>query len=315
MPVHAVSLGSEKMSGDSRSFLNGPRALVLWTLLFSLFSMAMLLGNRGLLKQLPFPQGLTCIQLSFAATSVFPFVLKSGRTRLSNRGFACYVVEGVLFSLSILASLKSLSLTNIGTVTIARSLLPIVVFIIERAVGLKVALSIQSVFSLLGVVGFGVVYAIDAKGVRADVLGLCWTLAWIVLLAGQMVYGKWLVKAVEIKKLERVLYTNAFGLPLLIPSSLHDLRYFYLELTSVDAFFLMFTCVVGVGIGYTSWELRSIVTATTFSLIGVLNKVGTISLAFLIWPEEGSLVSFAALMGCLISGSFYQGATSRETKS
>jgi hypothetical protein len=294
---------------DSRAVQNGPHAVVLWTLWFSLFSMAMLLGSRGLQKQLPFPQGLTCIQLSFAVTSVFPFVLKSGRTQLSNRGFACYVVEGVLFSLSILASLKSLSLTNIGTMTIARSLLPIVVFAVERAVGLKVALSRQSVFSLFGVVSFGVVYAVDAKGAEANVLGLCWTLAWIVLLAGQMVYGKWLVTAVEVKQLERVLYTNAFGLPLLIPSSIQELRYFYTELTSVTAFFLILTCVVGVGIGYASWELRSIVTATTFSLIGVLNKVGTICLAFLIWPEEGSFVSFAALMGCLISGTFYQGAT------
>ena len=162
---------------DSRAVQNGPHAVVLWTLWFSLFSMAMLLGNRGLLKQLPFPQGLTCIQLSFAVTSVFPFVLKSGRTQLSNRGFACYVVEGVLFSLIILACLKSLSLTNIGTMTIARSLLPIVVFTVERAVGLKVALSIQSVFSLLGVVGFGEVYAVDAKGAKANVIGLCWTLA------------------------------------------------------------------------------------------------------------------------------------------
>ena len=97
-----------------------------------------------------------------------------------------------------------------------------------------------------------------------------------------MVFGTWLVTVVEVKKLERVLYTNAFGLPLLIPSSIQELRYFYTDPTSVTALFLILTCVVGVGIRYATWELRTIVTATTFSLVGVLNKVCTICLAFLI---------------------------------
>jgi len=269
--------------------------------------MVMLLGNKVVLKKLPFPQALTCVQLSFAMISLLPFVIMSGRTKLSNQGIACYVLEGVIFSLSIMASLKSLSLTNIGTMTIARSLLPIVVFTFERAIGMKVSLNKRSSLSLLGVVGFGAIYALDAKGIRANVLGLCWTLVWIVLLAGQMVYGKWLVTAFDVKQVERVLYTNAFGLPLLVPPSVYELRSFYAELTLVGGFFLILTCLVGVCIGYTSWQLRSIVAATTFSLVGVLNKVGTICVAFLIWPEEGSYVSFAALMGCLISGTLYQG--------
>jgi len=274
----------------------------------------MMLGNRGVLKRLPFPQALTCVQLSFAVISLSPFVFFSGRTKLSNQSLAYCVVEGVLFSLSILASLISLSLTNIGTMTVARSLLPIVVFAFERAVGMKVALSARSCYSLLGVVAFGVVYALDAKGIQANVLGLCWTLAWLSLLAGQMVYGKWLLTAVKVTQIERVLYTNAFGLPLLMPSSIKDLRSLCAESkTSIDVTFVLFTCLVGLGIGYTSWQLRSVVTATTFSLIGLLNKFGTICLAFLIWPEEGSYISFAALIGCLLSGSFYQGAIRVDT--
>ena len=37
------------------------------------------------------------------------------------------------------------------------------------------------------------------------------------------------------------------------------------------------SCIMGVGISYSGWRARSVITATTFTLVGVLNKMATIA--------------------------------------
>jgi hypothetical protein len=39
---------------------------------------------------------------------------------------------------------------------------------------------------------------------------------------------------------------------------------------------LFFSCLIGVGIGYTAWWCRQLTTPTTFTLVGVVNKVFTV---------------------------------------
>ena len=39
---------------------------------------------------------------------------------------------------------------------------------------------------------------------------------------------------------------------------------------------LFFSCMIGVGIGYTAWWCRQLTTATSFTLVGVVNKVFTV---------------------------------------
>lgn len=104
-------------------------------------------------------------------------------------------------------------------------------------------------------------------------------------------------------------YTNGCGLPVLTILAHHETKILFAEFSSdsLSNAILLLTCVAGFAIGYTSWRVRSLVSATTFSLVGVLNKMGTICLAFLLWPNEGSYLSFVALVGCLGSGMLYEG--------
>lgn len=282
--------------------------VLLWVCLYSACSMVMLLGNKAVLNAFPYPLTLTCAQLVFATLVTFPPLLVRGFTTMTKQQTSLFVLEGVLFSVSICASLKSLSLTNVGTVVIARSCLPIVVYVMERIVGSKSRLTWRSCLSLLGIVFFGTIYALDAKGVHASPVGVVWVITWLILVALQMVYGKWLVGAAKVTHLERVFYTNTFGLPLLLPVSREETSAF-LGVLLPNIPLILLSCLGGVGIGYTSWRLREVVSATTFSLTGVLNKIGTVCLAFILWPDEGSSMSFLALIGTLISGFMYQGTS------
>jgi hypothetical protein len=125
-----------------------------------------------------------------------------------------------------------------------------------------------------------------------------------------MIYGKWLVKAVDVSHLERVFYTNTLGLPFLAPIASSEVMSFYTAEKSGRHYLVIFiSCLVGVSIGYTSWCLRAVVSATSFSLVGVLNKMVTICVAIILWEDEGSTwMSCCSLFGCLVAGFFYNGA-------
>ena len=50
------------------------------------------------------------------------------------------------------------------------------------------------------------------------------------------------------------------------------------RITSVSGSLLLLGCIVGTGIGYTGWWCRDKVSATSFTLIGVINKCLTVLL-------------------------------------
>jgi solute carrier family 35 protein len=54
------------------------------------------------------------------------------------------------------------------------------------------------------------------------------------------------------------------------------------------------------------------VSATTFTLVGVVNKFGTVLLNVLLWDKHSSGMGILAVCVCLVSGSFYQQAPKRE---
>ena len=286
----------------------------IWIVLFSLCSTAMLLCNKAVLVAFPFPLALTCVQLASAGLLVFPFVLYSGFTFISWKNLAFYFLEGALFSVSIFASLKSLGLTNIGTVIVARSCLPMVVYVGERLQGKSSRLSWRSCASLVGVLLFGSVYALDKEGITITATGISWVVFWLLLVAVQMIYGKWLVDAVKVTNTERVFYTNLLGLPILVPLAKGELVTCYRAVRNGNHYLMIISCLIGVSIGYTSWRLRALVSATSFSLVGVLNKMLTVCIAMTIHEDEGSWISLTGLIGCLLSGVFYEGSGAQTSK-
>jgi GDP-mannose transporter len=54
------------------------------------------------------------------------------------------------------------------------------------------------------------------------------------------------------------------------------------------------------------------VSATTYTLVGVVNKFITVLLNVLIWDKHSSPVGLLAVCLCLLAGSFYQQAPKRE---
>jgi len=124
------------------------------------------------------------------------------------------------------------------------------------------------------------------------------------------------VNALQVSLSTSVFYTNAFSaLPMLIISlsTGEDFNKFKVE-SSMAFVLLSLSCVIGTAIGYTAWHARGLVSATTFTLVGVCNKFLTIFINLLIWDKHANARGTAALFLCLIASSLYQQAPLRETK-
>ena len=69
--------------------------------------------------------------------------------------------------------------------------------------------------------------------------------------------------------------------------------------------------VVNNCIRYTGWLCRGMVSATTYTLVGVVNKFLTVLLNVIMWDKHSSPVGLAAVCVCLLAGMFYQQAPMR----
>ena len=61
-----------------------------------------------------------------------------------------------------------------------------------------------------------------------------------------------------------------------------------------------------------SWLCRGMTSATTFTLVGVVNKFLTVLLNVLIWDKHSSPIGLVAVCTCLLAGTFYQQAPRRD---
>ena len=299
------------------------REKLFWILAYSACSSTMLVINKLAVQELPLPTVVSGAQLLasslvvVAMKIVWPTVMGAmDKTKVIP--FALYTA---MFAAGLFANMKALMLTNVGAVIAARSCLPVIVCLIEWAFMGRSLPGARSCLSLAGVVAFAGLYirndsAVDVEGLE----GYAWLLTWWLLLALQMTYGKWMTEKIEMTQWERVFYTNAFAIPPTIA-----LYYGTGESAKVAApggvalgeyayTWLVASCVMGVGISYSGWRARSVITATTFTLVGVLNKMATIAFTVIVWPNDASVTGIASLVFCIAFGLLYQDAPKRGEK-
>jgi len=286
------------------------KSKIRWILAYSLSASTLLVVNKLAVTATRMPAGVTGLQLLVSALVVLgmeaagrnvlgPF---DGRKLISFFFFTC------VFTLSLFANMKALYYTNVGAVIGAGSALPLLVNIIEVAFIGKALPSVRGSLSLVGVVSAALLYIYLDSGVRIDGgRGIFWLFAWWGTLALSNTYGKHLTESITMSQWERVFYTNALALvPISILFAVNSEGRRALVLTRYSASVTALSCLLGVAISYSGWMCRSLVTATTFSLIGCMNKMITILISILTWPEAFSLKKTAALVLCIGFGALYK---------
>ena len=113
----------------------------------------------------------------------------------------------------------------------------------------------------------------------------------------------------------RVYYSNLLAvLPaLLLGVAFREYRALRGYVLTMHAFgVLMLSCVCGVAMSYTSYQLRARISATAFTVLGIVAKAGTVLINLAIWDKHAGPGGLAAMSLCLVGGALYVPAPMRK---
>jgi GDP-mannose transporter len=301
--------------------------VTLSVLAYSACSGTLVLLNKLILHSLPYPSLVVSFQLVVAVAFIYAanYAGKLSVDPLQWEYVVPYLYYIIAFSLGVYCNMKSLSLSNVETVVVFRALSPCLVAVLDVLFLGREYPSRRSWMALSLIVLGAVFYAsFDAQFQTQGWSAYLWPTAYLLIICFEMCYGKKIIQSVDLKtKAGPVLYTNLLGLPPMLCFAALGGEYgqfaaaggFSQILSSFSSMLLLFLgCVAGTGIGFSSWWCRDQVSATSFTLIGVLNKCLTILLNCLIWDQHAAPGGLLGLCLCLVGGSLYQQSPLRMKK-
>jgi len=293
---------------------------------YSFCSGTLVLVNKLILHSLPYPSLVISFQLM--ATLCFIFSAKvSGYLQVDPirwKYVLPYLAYTVAFSLGVYCNMRSLSLSNVETVIVFRAMAPVLVSFLDALFLGRELPSLRSWCALSLIVCGAYGYAqSDEKFQSQGWNAYLWPSLYLLIISFEMAYGKNIIRSVDLKtKSGPVLYTNLLGWPpmMVFAKMGNEYERFWTDMWAREGSrfppgsiaLLLLGSVVGTGIGYSSWWCRDKVSATSFTLIGVMNKCLTVLLNLLIWDQHAAPAGIASLFLCLVGGSIYQQAPMRK---
>mmetsp|Transcript_20348 Transcript_20348/g.34667 ORF Transcript_20348/g.34667 Transcript_20348/m.34667 type:complete len:353 (+) Transcript_20348:58-1116(+) len=289
---------------------------------YCLCSGGMLLVNKITVHHFPLPALVTLCQFSCASVFVYGGKLLGC---LSMDDFewerAKYFIVYVLsFTLGTYTNMKVLSMANVETVIVFRSCTPMAVCVTDYLFYNRSLPGARSSFSLLLVAIGAACYILTDREFQVNgASAYTWVMIWWVVLVFQLTYGKFIAAGMKHKSLwTPVLYTNTFSvIPALtvglIAGELSHARLVsvFAQATSTGYIWLAVSCLIGISISWAGFWCQTVVTATAYSVVGVMNKMLTVTVNVLIWDKHASTAGIASLVLCLFGGSLYQQAPMR----
>lgn len=269
------------------------------------------------------PALMTLVQLVSAVA--FVFVLKY--SKLGEVDDICwekavpYFYYALAFVGGVYSNMKALQVSNVETVIVFRALSPLAVSVLDFLFLGRELPNTRSLLSLTAVVVGAVIYVInDAQFALMGLAAYTWVTVYFIAICLEMTYGKKIVQDVKLNLSGSVLYTNILSAPFFLilffvtdePSSYADFPATSWPFWGVVI--LIASCVVGTGIGYSGWHCRSVVSATTYTIVGVMNKMLTVLLNIMIWDKHATPLGIFGLLVCLTGGSLYRQAPMREKR-
>ena len=121
-----------------------------------------------------------------------------------------------------------------------------------------------------------------------------------------MTYGKFLTNSSGLTPLDTVFVTNVLSLPFIAVFAVvsTERKLLPLLLKESELHWTAASCLVGTGVAFTSWKLRSTVSATTFTVVNLLNGFAQIFVSAILFRDT-STVGNAVLVLSLASGMMY----------
>jgi GDP-mannose transporter len=223
-------------------------------------------------------------------------------------------VATLVFYLCLLSNTQALKYVNVETVIVARSCSPIAVALLDHVALGRDLPTLKGGLALLSIAAGAVVYVMADAGFKVD--GYFWLVVYFIFIVVEMVFVKFVVDTVPMSTWTRVYYNNTLSIPMAVASSVlaGGSIVFATTLTPGVICAVGLSCVVGIAISYAGFNLRSIVSATTFTVVGVVCKIITILINDMIWTNHSNAVGHFGLMICIAGGFLYEKAKADAKK-
>ncbi|XP_054790496.1 GDP-fucose transporter 1-like [Prosopis cineraria] len=219
-----------------------------------------------------------------------------------------------VFFLAIFTNTNVLRHANVDTFIVFRSLTPLLVAVADTTFRKQPCPSKLSFLSLVIILGGAVGHV--ATDSAFSVTAYSWAFAYLVTITYEMVYLKHMVMNLGLNTWGFVLYNNLLSLMMApifwfltgenfqIFAALRSKSGNLFDVTAFSAVSL--SCVFGLLISFFGFAARKAVSATAFTVTGVVNKFLTVAINVMIWDKHASPFGLVCLIFTIVGGILYQ---------
>uniref|UniRef100_A0A7S2TNR7 Sugar phosphate transporter domain-containing protein n=1 Tax=Lotharella oceanica TaxID=641309 RepID=A0A7S2TNR7_9EUKA len=284
-----------------------------WIGIYMLVSSTMLIVNKLAIFLLGAPSTILFCQLAATAVAV-KIVAAAGMIeldQLSMEHLKPFTIVSMAFLATIYANIKTLQYANVETFIVFRACTPLALCVLDYMFLGRELPGLRSTLCLFGLLAGALGYVLSDK--TFEVRGYLWVGIWFLVFLFDMIYLKHAADNIKVKSnWTRVFYSNALPcLPLFllgVSSSENDK---FEEFSSQGLAVLLLSCAMGCAMSYVSWQARSVISATAFSIVGNACKFLTIVINCIIWDKHASPAGLLCLCVCLVAAFFYKQAPMR----
>lgn len=209
--------------------------------------------------------------------------------------------------------MRSLAITNVETVLLFRSCSPILVACIDTLCLDRELPSYRSFMAMISIVLGAIWFAgceMQTQSTRITHAGMYVNVINLVLTAILMTWGKHVTDTCNLNLTTSVFICNLTSiapiLTLAIIEKEHVLVREELRLSVYAVSILTTSCLMGTVLSYLGWKMRTMMSAASFTVVGVLNKILTILINITVWEDHAMWWSTIGLLVSLVGGSFYR---------
>lgn len=284
-----------------------------WALGYALCSASMLILNKWALNHFPVPAALTLLQCG-ATALVVVLVRVAGALEVARASWAevwSFLAVPALFALALYTSSQLLHAADAGFQILVRTTTPVAVCAADYAFMGYEPPSTRSAGALLGLV-LGALFYFRVEA-RISPAAAFWAAAYFCSITTEMVWVKHILNRVRMSTWTRVMITNSVTALIMVPFCLAQPERGRIAArltgavppTGVGALAVTLSCVAGSALSFCGFKLRESVSATSFTLIGVVCKFATVLVNQLIWAHHGSPLGALVLCGSILLSTAY----------
>ncbi|CAK9154443.1 unnamed protein product [Ilex paraguariensis] len=283
---------------------------------YALCSSLLAVINKFAITKFNYPGLLTALQYLTSALGVWvlgkvgclhhdPFTFETAKK---------FLPAAFVFYLAIFTNTNLLRHANVDTFIVFRSLTPLLVAIADTAFRKQPCPSKFTFSSLLIILGGAVGYVATDSGFTLTAYS--WAFAYLVTITTEMVYIKHMVTNLGLNTWGFVYYNNLLSLMMAPVFWIITGEYVDVfsavgsssgNLFNVVAFMAVsLSCVFGLLISFFGFAARKAISATAFTVTGVVNKFLTVAINVLIWDKHASPFGLVCLLLTIAGGVLYQ---------